>query len=456
MMDLHVSSAASSSAAQRPTRHATVVSFLLALFAFAALAAAQGDADCPADDGEARRFRTGRCRRPGCAAARGRHAPRRGARWRQDRRPRGHDARRPPGVVPHRAHEWRDRRRRPRAAGHEAGPAGSPPLGALPGTEPRTDAAGGHPDNQVMIVQRVLRGAVDISLVPAQPVAVGDRLVVERGSQVIGELEILLLGEHSATCRIDREIRPITQGDRVRRLDVTPSQAPPPPSAPARRAFPGRAREAAADPRPPDTGRRGLSRRRASRRTGRRPARQGRASRPCCRSQRRRRSHHRDRRARDRLSRQPLGLVPDRRGEGRDRGRGPRDPGPGAGTGGSPPPHPARRRPGRRVRSRRAAGHRAGIPRSTPISPGRSHCVFRAFATAVRPAATSIRSRPWSTSTPGISAAASSTSGSAAPPAGSRSTSPRVLRSRATTTASTKRRSPTSRRRPVSPTRSAG
>lgn len=92
---------------------------------------------------------------------------------------------------------------------------------------PQADAAGEHPSNQAMIVQRVLRGAVDISLVASQPVAVGDRLVVERGSLVIGELEVVLMGEHSATCRIDREIRPITQGDRVRRLDVPPSPTAP-------------------------------------------------------------------------------------------------------------------------------------------------------------------------------------------------------------------------------------
>jgi hypothetical protein len=111
------------------------------------------------------------------------------------------------------------------------GLAGSPPLGASPGTEPKADAQGEHPSNQVMIVQRVLRGAVDISLVVSQPVAVGDRLIVERGSQVIGELEVLLLGEHSATCRIDREIRPITQGDRVRQLEAAPAKAPPEPAA---------------------------------------------------------------------------------------------------------------------------------------------------------------------------------------------------------------------------------
>ena len=92
-------------------------------------------------------------------------------------------------------------------------------------TAPQAEAAGEHPSNQAMIVQRVLRGAVDISLVTSQPVAVGDRLVVERGSLVIGELEVVLMGEHSATCRIDREVRPITQGDRVRRLDVPPPAA---------------------------------------------------------------------------------------------------------------------------------------------------------------------------------------------------------------------------------------
>ncbi len=104
-------------------------------------------------------------------------------------------------------------------------------LGAPP---PQADTAGEHPSNQAMIVQRVLRGAVDISLVSSQPVAVGDRLVVERGSLVIGELEVVLVGDHSASCRIDREVRPITQGDRVRRLDVPPpAPAPPAPPTPA-------------------------------------------------------------------------------------------------------------------------------------------------------------------------------------------------------------------------------
>ncbi len=102
------------------------------------------------------------------------------------------------------------------------------PAAASPGIPaPQAGAAGEHPSNQAMIVQRVLRGAVDISLVSSQPVAVGDRLVVERGSQVIGELEVVLVGDHSASCRIDREVRPITQGDRVRRLEV-----PSPPPAP--------------------------------------------------------------------------------------------------------------------------------------------------------------------------------------------------------------------------------
>ena len=114
----------------------------------------------------------------------------------------------------------------PIAAGDLVRPAA--PAGT--GSAARNDAAAEHPSNQSMIVQRVLRGAVDISLVPSQPVAVGDRLVVERGGQVIGELEVLLVGDHSATCRLDREIRPITQGDRVRRLEA-PAPAPPQPAA---------------------------------------------------------------------------------------------------------------------------------------------------------------------------------------------------------------------------------
>lgn len=103
-----------------------------------------------------------------------------------------------------------------------------------------------HADSQTMIVQRVLRGAVDISLVGSQPVSVGDRLIVERGTLVIGELEVVLIGEHSATCRIDREVRPITQGDRVRRLDlpVAPPAEPLPAALPDHAATTGPAPEA--------------------------------------------------------------------------------------------------------------------------------------------------------------------------------------------------------------------
>ena len=56
---------------------------------------------------------------------------------------------------------------------------GNAPTAAAGSAEPapQADDASEHPSNQTMIVQRVLRGAVDISLVGSQPVAVGDRLI---------------------------------------------------------------------------------------------------------------------------------------------------------------------------------------------------------------------------------------------------------------------------------------
>ncbi len=235
MTDFHASPAAASRAARRPTRHTTLVSFLLCLFSFAALAAAQGgtasrpmtvarvvagrvDVDVPGTERLAIGTRLV-VERDGVKLADlevtmlGNHK----ASCRIERMSgaiAGGDLVRlaVPGSAPAPA----------------SGASGATRAAASSGADPKAAFAVEHPGNQTMIVRRVLRGAVDISLVDSQPVAVGDRLVVERGSQVIGELEVVLMGEHSATCRIDREIRPITQGDRVRPLEVAPAPAPEP------------------------------------------------------------------------------------------------------------------------------------------------------------------------------------------------------------------------------------
>lgn len=230
MTNLHVSSAASPSAAQRPTRLSTAVSFLLALFyAFSAIAAAQGaDSARPMT---VARVASGRVD----VDVPGPQQLTVGTRLVVERDGVKLADLEVTMVGDHQVWCRIERMSGPIAGGDLVRPAAQPGIvspatqGTPPAAEPRAEPEGGHPNIQAMIVQRVLRGAVDISLVPSQPVAVGDRLVVERGSQVIGELEVLLLGEHSATCRIDREIRPITQGDRVRRLDITAPQAPPAP-----------------------------------------------------------------------------------------------------------------------------------------------------------------------------------------------------------------------------------
>ena len=87
----------------------------------------------------------------------------------------------------------------------------------------------------------------------AAGLAVGDRLAVRSGQDTIAELEVSFLAEHSASCRIVSETRPVKPGDRVVRLgaprpaasptpapQATPSPAAPPPSTAA--GYPGDAR----------------------------------------------------------------------------------------------------------------------------------------------------------------------------------------------------------------------
>jgi hypothetical protein len=59
--------------------------------------------------------------------------------------------------------------------------------------------------------------------------AVGDRLALVAGQETIAELEVVFLAEHSASCKVIREARPLKAGERLVRLGA-PRPAPPPAS----------------------------------------------------------------------------------------------------------------------------------------------------------------------------------------------------------------------------------
>lgn len=63
----------------------------------------------------------------------------------------------------------------------------------------------------------------------ANGLAVGERLTIKLKNEVVGEVEILYLAEHSASCRIVNEVRPIRAGDAaviVRAADHDAQKAP--------------------------------------------------------------------------------------------------------------------------------------------------------------------------------------------------------------------------------------
>ncbi|HWM92133.1 MAG TPA: hypothetical protein VN493_15320 [Thermoanaerobaculia bacterium] len=63
---------------------------------------------------------------------------------------------------------------------------------------------------------------------------VGDRLEVVRGSEVIAEIEVIFTAEHSASCRVLSERKPVQPADRVRRIgETTPAPSPQETPAPA-------------------------------------------------------------------------------------------------------------------------------------------------------------------------------------------------------------------------------
>lgn len=106
-------------------------------------------------------------------------------------------------------------------------------------------ASAGWGDQREMTVLRVLGDRVEISLSSRVSLAVSDRLLVERGGGAVAEMTVLYVGSRTASCRVERELRAVAQGDTVRELSpaaqpaivAAPPQAPPqqtpaPPSPP--------------------------------------------------------------------------------------------------------------------------------------------------------------------------------------------------------------------------------
>ena len=87
--------------------------------------------------------------------------------------------------------------------------------------------------------------AVYVSAGRGAGLAVGDRLAVMAGTETVAELEVVFLAEHSSSCRVLSEVRPVKAGDRVVRLGA-PRPVPAPGPAPAASPAPGA--EAAASP----------------------------------------------------------------------------------------------------------------------------------------------------------------------------------------------------------------
>ena len=66
-----------------------------------------------------------------------------------------------------------------------------------------------------MTVVRVVAGRVDVDVPGSRRPAVGSRLVVERDGVTIADLEVTILRDHQASCRIVRMTAPIAGGDLV-------------------------------------------------------------------------------------------------------------------------------------------------------------------------------------------------------------------------------------------------
>ncbi|HEX4954156.1 MAG TPA: hypothetical protein VF017_12260 [Thermoanaerobaculia bacterium] len=69
-----------------------------------------------------------------------------------------------------------------------------------------------------MAVIQVVGERVDVSVSDEQPIGVGMRLVVERGDELVAELEVLIASTRSASCRIERKLQEVAVGDTVRPL----------------------------------------------------------------------------------------------------------------------------------------------------------------------------------------------------------------------------------------------
>jgi|CXWL01.1.fsa_nt_gi hypothetical protein len=114
----------------------------------------------------------------------------------------------------------------------------APALLALLAAALVADAAGANPaPAAVMTVLRVTGDRVDVAIEGTRTPGPGVRLVVERGGEVIAELEVVRASSGSVSCRIEREVAEIAIGDRVQPAEravalqpAAPAPEPPVPS----------------------------------------------------------------------------------------------------------------------------------------------------------------------------------------------------------------------------------
>jgi hypothetical protein len=122
-------------------------------------------------------------------------------------------------------------------------------VGVLLSAVAQTAAAQTAPRGTAIAVTYRSETSVYVSGGRAAGLAVGDRLGVTTGNDTTAELEVVFLAEHSSSCKILRESRPVKVGDRVARLGAarpapTASASPGPAPSPYPIAIPPEARRA--------------------------------------------------------------------------------------------------------------------------------------------------------------------------------------------------------------------
>jgi hypothetical protein len=95
---------------------------------------------------------------------------------------------------------------------------------AAPGTADTTGPPGATRTGALLVTYRS-QTAVYVSAGRAAGLAIGDRLALMSGQDKMAELEVVFLAEHSSSCTVVSETRPVKPGDRLVRLGA-PKPAP--------------------------------------------------------------------------------------------------------------------------------------------------------------------------------------------------------------------------------------